>query len=153
MNPSGCAASRLAGYSLEVLTDELVGRRKAPMKELFGEAVLKKDGTPGKTKKLAPVAHLQQDPLTRDDWIQYSAYDSQAEQGRGAGRGMRKRGRGRVGLAQAVVSCDLGWCVQCHVVTGSVTGSVIGSATAGHVAAPFLFGRVRGCFIDGWPTS
>jgi hypothetical protein len=41
-------ASRLSGYSLAVLTDELlVGRRKVTMMEIFGKPVLKKDGTPG----------------------------------------------------------------------------------------------------------
>ena len=40
-------ASRISGYSLSVLTDEVVGRRKVPMKEIFGKPVLKKDGTPG----------------------------------------------------------------------------------------------------------
>ena len=40
--------------SLEVLTSELLGRRKAPMKELFGVPILKKDGTAG--KKVRPHA-------------------------------------------------------------------------------------------------
>ena len=38
------AGGEKGGYSLEALTAELVGRRKAPMKELFGVPVLKKDG-------------------------------------------------------------------------------------------------------------
>lgn len=70
-------ASRLSGYSLEALTDELVGRRKAPMKELFGVPVRKKDGTPGKKIALPPVADLQNNPETRAQWIDYSVYDSQ----------------------------------------------------------------------------
>ena len=41
-------AARKSGYSLETLTEEVVGRRKVPMKELFGRPKLKKDGTPGK---------------------------------------------------------------------------------------------------------
>jgi DNA polymerase I len=70
-------ASRLAGYSLEVLTDELVGRRKAPMKELFGIPALKKDGQPGRKLDMPSIEELQNNPLTRPDWIQYACYDSQ----------------------------------------------------------------------------
>ena len=70
-------ASRLSGYSLEALTDELLGRRKVPMKEIFGVPVLKQDGTPGKKIELPPVEELQVNPLTRDDWIGYSVYDAQ----------------------------------------------------------------------------
>ena len=70
-------ASRLAGYSLEVLTDELLGRRKVPMKELFGVPKLKNDGTPGKTILMPPVDDLQTNPLSRPEWIQYSCYDAQ----------------------------------------------------------------------------
>ena len=47
------------------------------MKELFGVPVLKKDGTPGKKVELPPVDELQTNPLTRDEWIAYSIYDSQ----------------------------------------------------------------------------
>jgi DNA polymerase-1 len=65
------------GYSLEALTDELLGRRKVPMKELFGVPVLKKDGTPGKKVELPPVDELQTNPLTRSEWIGYSVYDAQ----------------------------------------------------------------------------
>ena len=70
-------ASRTAGYSLEVLTEELVGRRKAPMKELFGVPVLRKDGSPGRKIELPPVEQLQNSPMTRSEWIGYSVYDSQ----------------------------------------------------------------------------
>jgi len=70
-------ASRQRGYSLEALTDELVGRRKTPMIELFGIPVLKKDGTPGKKLELPPVEELQNNPATRGDWIGYSVYDAQ----------------------------------------------------------------------------
>jgi len=69
-------ASRKVGYSLEALTDELVGRRKVPMKQIFGVPILKKDGTPGLKVELPPVEELQNAPMTRPDWIQYSAYDS-----------------------------------------------------------------------------
>ena len=48
-------ASRTGGYSLEVLTDEVVGRRKVPMKEIFGQPQLKKDGAPAATLQPAPA--------------------------------------------------------------------------------------------------
>lgn len=70
-------ASRKEGYSLAVLTDELTGRAKTPMKELFGRPVLKKDGSPGRKVELPPVEELQTSPMTRDDWIGYSVYDAQ----------------------------------------------------------------------------
>lgn len=70
-------ASRKTGYSLEILTDELLGRRKVPMKELFGVPALKKDGTPGKKLEMPPVEELQTNPLTRFEWIEYSVYDAQ----------------------------------------------------------------------------
>ena len=57
------------GYSLEVLTDELVGRRKRPMKELFGRPRLRKDGTPGKVLDMPSVEELQLDSMTRPDWV------------------------------------------------------------------------------------
>ena len=34
-------------YSLESLTEDLLGQRKVPMKEIFGEARPRKDGSPG----------------------------------------------------------------------------------------------------------
>ena len=37
----------VGGYSLSALTSELLGRRKASMKELFGVPKMRKDGTPG----------------------------------------------------------------------------------------------------------
>eukprot|EP00966_Prymnesium_polylepis_P033754 784589-Prymnesium_polylepis.1 len=61
------------GYSLEALTDELVGRRKVPMKQIFGVPILKKDGTPGLKVELPPVEELQNAPMTRPDWIQCAA--------------------------------------------------------------------------------
>lgn len=69
-------ASRKAGYSLAALTEELVGRAKVPMKDIFGEPKLRKDGTPGKTIELPPLDMLQESPLTRPEWIQYSVYDA-----------------------------------------------------------------------------
>ena len=70
-------AGRLAGYSLEALTTELVGRRKTPMLEIFGIPILKADGTPGARKQLPPIDDLQNNPMTRPEWVQYSCYDSQ----------------------------------------------------------------------------
>jgi len=69
-------ASRLAGYSLAALTEELVGRAKVSMKEIFGEPKLRKDGTPGKIIELPPLDSLQASPLTRPDWVQYAVYDA-----------------------------------------------------------------------------
>lgn len=69
-------ASRLEGYSLEVLTSELVGQRKVPMKELFGVRQKKKDGTPGLKVVLPSMMSLQTSAGSRDDWVRYSARDS-----------------------------------------------------------------------------
>ena len=65
------------GFSLEALTDELLERRKAPMKEIFGVPRLRKDGTPGSIIDLPPVEVMQRDPQFRVDWIRYSAYDAE----------------------------------------------------------------------------
>ena len=70
-------AARKNGYSLEALTEELLQRRKVPMKEIFGVPKLKRDGTPGKLVELPPIAELQTNPLTRTEWIEYSVYDAQ----------------------------------------------------------------------------
>ena len=48
-----------AGYSLEALTHDIVGRRKVPMKELFGVAKLLKNGAESKVKLLPPIEVLQ----------------------------------------------------------------------------------------------
>jgi DNA polymerase I len=37
-----------SGYSLEALTEDLLGARKTPMKEIFGIGKPLKDGTPSK---------------------------------------------------------------------------------------------------------
>jgi len=81
------------GYSLEALSSsadamsdcaEMLGagaemmRSKRSMKKIFGKAKLKKDGTPGKTMILPPVEEIQEDPESRDKWIEYSALDAQA---------------------------------------------------------------------------
>ena len=65
------------GYSLEALTDELLGRRKTPMKEIFGVPKLRKDGTPGSLVEIPDVRTLQTEPQHRRDWIRYSAYDAE----------------------------------------------------------------------------
>ena len=48
--------------SLEALTDELLQRRKVPMKEIFGIPKLKRDGTPGACVLLQ--LHHQPSPRT-----------------------------------------------------------------------------------------
>ena len=57
----------LADNDLDTLPNELA---KAPMKELFGIPVHKKDGTPGKKVEIPPVDELQSNPLTRDECSQ-----------------------------------------------------------------------------------
>ncbi len=81
------------GYSLEALSSsadamsecaEMLGagaemmRAKRGMKKIFGKPKLKKDGTPGKTMILPPIEEIQEDPESRDRWIEYSALDAQA---------------------------------------------------------------------------
>ena len=68
--------SGAGGYSLEALTDDLIGRRKKPMKELFGIKRKRKDGTDGLMVDIPPVQVLQRDPTFRHKWIEYSAYDA-----------------------------------------------------------------------------
>lgn len=65
------------GYSLEALTDDLLDRRKKPMKELFGVPRLRKDGSAGSLIDIPPVEVLQRDPRFRAKWIIYSAYDAE----------------------------------------------------------------------------
>jgi len=65
------------GYSLEALTDELLGRRKRPMKEIFGVKRLRKDGSEGSLVDMPPVEVMQRHPLFRAKWIEYSCYDAQ----------------------------------------------------------------------------
>lgn len=69
------------GYSLESLSEEMVPDerlKKISMKDLFGVGRLKKDGTHGAVKELPPVRELQQSPMHRDKWIEYSAKDAVA---------------------------------------------------------------------------
>jgi 3'-5' exonuclease len=65
------------GYSLEALTEELVGRRKRPMKEIFGIKRLRKDGSEGSIIDLPPIEVMQRDPGYRSKWIEYGCYDAQ----------------------------------------------------------------------------
>ena len=65
------------GYSLEALTDDLLDRRKKPMKEIFGVARLRKDGSEGSLMDIPPVEVLQRDPRYRRQWIEYSAFDAE----------------------------------------------------------------------------
>ena len=48
------------------------------LKKVFGVPITKKDGTPGKTLILPSVDVIQEDPKTRESWIEYSALDAQA---------------------------------------------------------------------------
>jgi hypothetical protein len=65
------------GYSLEALTDALIGRRKQPMKELFGVKRKRKDGTDGLMVDIPAVEVLQRHPMHRQSWIKYSCYDAE----------------------------------------------------------------------------
>jgi hypothetical protein len=77
------------GYSLSALTELFFQRDDIPleesqrfiktsMKELFGIAKLKKDGSEGKIKDLPNLLELQNDPEDRERWIEYSARDAVA---------------------------------------------------------------------------
>jgi DNA polymerase I-like protein with 3'-5' exonuclease and polymerase domains len=72
-----CDTSRMK-YSLESLTEDLLHERKVPMKEIFGQARPRKDGTPGALIDLPPMERLQRDPNTRTNWILYSAKDAKS---------------------------------------------------------------------------
>mmetsp|Transcript_24500 Transcript_24500/g.55961 ORF Transcript_24500/g.55961 Transcript_24500/m.55961 type:complete len:859 (+) Transcript_24500:1720-4296(+) len=69
--------SGLGGYSLEALSADLLKKRKRPMKEIFGVARLRKDGTRGSLVDIPPVEELQRRPEFRENWIIYSCYDAQ----------------------------------------------------------------------------
>ena len=47
------------------------------MKEIFGVARLRKDGTEGSLVDVPPVEVLQRDPRFRVQWIVYSAFDAE----------------------------------------------------------------------------
>lgn len=66
-----------SGYSLEALTDDILKRRKRPMKEIFGVKRIKKDGTEGALVDIPPVEVMQRDPQFRTEWIKYSCYDAE----------------------------------------------------------------------------
>eukprot|EP00956_Cyclotella_meneghiniana_P023398 scaffold45568_cov59-Cyclotella_meneghiniana.AAC.2 len=63
-------------YSLESLTEDLLGQRKVPMKEIFGVPRLRKDGSPGAIVDLPSIEVMQRDPKFRSDFIKYSAFDA-----------------------------------------------------------------------------
>jgi len=71
-----------AGYSLEALTTDVLGRRKVPMKEIFGVAKLLKSGEPSKVRTLPPIEELQRGHTPkglahRNEFVKYSAYDAE----------------------------------------------------------------------------
>ena len=75
------ARMRNGGYSLQQISEDLLpdsSQHKRGMKERFGEAVIKKDGTPGKAIVIPPIDQLQRDPKTRSEWIDYSTLDAEA---------------------------------------------------------------------------
>ncbi|KAL3791438.1 hypothetical protein HJC23_011494 [Cyclotella cryptica] len=65
-------------YSLESLTEDLLGQRKVPMKEIFGVPRLRKDGSPGAIIDVPAVEVMQRDPQFRKNWITYSAFDAKS---------------------------------------------------------------------------
>ncbi|KAL7482018.1 hypothetical protein ACHAW6_007701, partial [Cyclotella cf. meneghiniana] len=65
-------------YSLESLTEDLLGQRKIPMKEIFGVPRLRKDGSPGAIIDLPAIEVMQRDPKFRENWIKYSAFDAKS---------------------------------------------------------------------------
>ncbi|GMH62613.1 hypothetical protein TrRE_jg2453 [Triparma retinervis] len=65
------------GYGLEALTDDILGRRKRPMKEIFGKGRLKKDGTEGAVIEIPPIEDMQRMREHRQKWISYAAYDAE----------------------------------------------------------------------------
>jgi DNA polymerase-1 len=72
----GAAAS---GYSLASLTSALLPRMaKRPMKELFGVAKTKRDGSQSKVSVLPDTLELQQQAASRARFIEYSAHDARA---------------------------------------------------------------------------
>jgi DNA polymerase-1 len=69
-----------AGYSLEALTHDLVGRRKTPMKELFGVGHALKDGSESRLKVLPAIEALQRGTVHawhRNSFVEYSAFDAE----------------------------------------------------------------------------
>jgi len=62
-------------YKLEHLTEDYLGQRKVPMKELFGRPVLNKNGQPGKKIYLPPADEIQRTDFMK--WVDYSTYDTE----------------------------------------------------------------------------
>jgi DNA polymerase-1 len=75
---SRTSGSTGSGYSLEVLSEELLKGRKRPMKEIFGVKRLRKDGSEGTLVDIPPIEVMQRDPKHRVAWIKYSSYDAKA---------------------------------------------------------------------------
>lgn len=59
------------------MTDDILGRRKRPMKEIFGKGRLKKDGTEGAVIEIPPIEDMQRMREHRQKWISYAAYDAE----------------------------------------------------------------------------
>eukprot|EP01083_Nonionella_stella_P224061 797889_1 len=70
--------SARAKYSLESLSDDVLGARKAPIKERFGVRNVRKDGSFGKIVKFPELVDVQRDPLKRAEWIHYCVYDAES---------------------------------------------------------------------------
>ena len=59
------------GYSLAALSETMLDNPKVSMKELFGVAKTRKDGTPSKIKDLPPIHLLQRSRQHRPDFVTY----------------------------------------------------------------------------------
>lgn len=69
------------GYSLEGLTSSLLKNpmfNKISMKDLFGVARQKKDGSDSKIKEIPEIRELQTSSQFREKWIEYSSRDAVA---------------------------------------------------------------------------
>ena len=70
------ARAKDGGYSLAILTEQLLNTQKRTMKQLFGRPKIKKDGTEGKEIVVPEPGELQTSLETRESWIKYSVDDS-----------------------------------------------------------------------------
>jgi len=64
-------------YSLESLTDEMLNKRKVPMKERFSVPKITASGTESKIKVLPLIENIQRGEK-RDDFIDYSCFDAES---------------------------------------------------------------------------
>jgi len=62
---------------LEALTDDIVGRRKRPMKEIFGKPKLRADGSPGAIIEMPSIEDMQRKREHRKQWIEYACFDAE----------------------------------------------------------------------------